>query len=119
MLCILKIILKPLGKSLLTSMPQMEGGCLGWSWRPKPRSVEHPTSLLYPHPNHEPCLPNPTPVLALVTLKLEVQQKNYKVKELTRIYIFIESLRERRKGNKTLIKVHVKVATNEQSININ
>ena len=44
---------------------------------PKPRSIEHPISLPYPQPSHEPRSPTQTPNQAPVTLKSEFNGENY------------------------------------------
>ena len=49
---------------------------------PKPRSVEHPISLPYPQPTHEPCPPPQTPNQAPVTLNSEFNGETIEEKPL-------------------------------------
>ena len=53
-----------------------------WYQQPKPRSVEHPMSLTYPQPSHEPRPPHQTPNQAPVTLNSEINEKKKTIKEM-------------------------------------
>ena len=58
------------------------GGSGDWPQQPKPRSVEHPISLPYPQPSHEPRLAPQTPNQAPATLNSEFNGETIEEKPL-------------------------------------